>query len=96
MPLVALKGDPGPQGEPGVSGGVYGPEGPRGIGPALTYSGDSLTTVTFDGGDYKTLTYTGANLTRVDWVMADKIIRKDLVYAGEQLSAVNQSIIPQP
>jgi hypothetical protein len=90
---LLIQGATGPTGPAGPST-EYGPEGPRGVGPALTYTGTRLDRVDYDAGDYKLLTYTGAQLNRVDWVMYDKIIRKDLVYSGTQLVAVNQSILP--
>jgi hypothetical protein len=85
----------GPPGSGGGDGYDYGVLGPHGIGPALTYTGEQLTRVDYDGGDYKLLIYTGDQLTRVDWVIPSipQTIRKDLVYSGDQLTAVNQTTL---
>lgn len=80
---VARQGPPGP---PGTSTPVAGTTD-------LIYTIGKLTRVDLPDGTYKTLTYTGDVLNRVDHVKAGQTVRKDLVYVAERLEAVNTSFV---
>lgn len=63
------------------------------IGPEITWTGDLVTRVDYDGGEYKVYTYTGTRLDRVDFVRGATTTRKDFVYTDGRLTAINQTEI---
>jgi hypothetical protein len=54
-----------------VAGGSTGGVSPAPIGPEITRTGDLVTRIDYDGGEYKIFTYTGSRLDRIDFVHGD-------------------------
>lgn len=62
--------------------------------PQLTYNGsDQLTRIDYASGNYKTLSYTGTNLSQVDYVRNIGTFRKTLTYASGKLASISYSIL---
>lgn len=80
-----------------VEQGPPGPPGPVAEVVAgtidLIYTDDKLTVVDLPDGTYKLLSYFGGLLTRVDHVKSGQTVRKDFVYTGGRLEAVNTSFV---
>lgn len=83
---VARQGPPGPAGNAAVAGTLD-----------LIYTGEVLTRINLADGTHKLFTYLGGlygNLiTRIDHVKTGLIVRKDFVYTGSRLEAVETSFV---
>lgn len=68
----------------------------RYISPSFTYNIDgTLQRIDYSDGSYKTFTYSSGRLTRIDFQIfgSATIIRKTLVYSGDTLTSITQSIV---
>ena len=80
--------------------GPAGPAGPAGSASAITpgvtdfiYTADKLTRIDLPDGSYKAITYVADKVVRTDHVKATQTVRKDFVYAGARLKAMEVSIL---
>lgn len=95
--LVDLRGEKGGRGSRGAgggssqSGGTPAPSAP--ISPAMTYTGELLTGITYADGSTKALTYASDRVSRIDFVRPGLPgVRKDFSYSGGgDLTAVVQT-----
>ena len=80
--------------------GPRGPAGPAGSASAIIpgtidfiYTADKLTRVDLPDGSYKEFTYVADKVVRTDHVKATQTVRKDFVYVGAKLQAMEVSIL---
>lgn len=66
---------------------------PELVGPAFTYTGGVLTSITYDDGSTKTFTYTGGVLTQLDTVVGGVTTRKTFNYVGGVLTSIDQAVL---
>lgn len=80
-----------------VSPGVQGPAGTiiTYTGPEFTYNDDgALTRTDYDDGSYKTFSYSGGILSRIEFfISGGDTIRKDFVYSDGVLIRIDESTI---
>lgn len=86
--VVLEAAEQGPPGPPGPVGGT-----PVAGTTDLIYTGANLTRVDLPDGTHKLFTYLGNLLSRLDHVKTGQTVRKDFVYTGSRLEAVNTSFV---
>ena len=63
------------------------------INPTFSYTDGALTSVSYAGGQTKTLTYTGGVLTQLDFYNLINITRKTFNYTDGVLTSITQTVL---
>lgn len=86
-------GPPGGQGPPGIQG-PPGVDGIRGKNPVFGYQGNKISTVFYDSGLYKILSYDGIRLSTLVYFDGVTTIQKTFNYTNGILSSVTETELP--
>jgi len=84
-----LRGEKGEKGEKGDAGS----DGAAALfGPAFTFTGELITRIDYDGGEYKLLTYNAdESVNTVTLTDGDDVTTKTFNYEGGNLTSISQS-----
>ena len=88
---VILSGE-GLRGEKGDTGDAGSDGGSPLSGPAFTFTGELITRIDYDGGEYKLLTYNAdESVNTVTLTIGDDVTTKTFNYEGGNLTSITQS-----
>lgn len=59
----------------------------------LTRTGDKITSIAYASGASKVLTYTGDNLTQVDFTFLGRTVRRTYTYSGGLLVSYTETVL---
>lgn len=62
-------------------------------GPAFTYTSGLLTSVAYDNGESKTITYNAGKVSQVDFIQNGATIRKSFTYTNGVLTSISQAVL---
>jgi len=63
---------------------------PEPVAPDMTFTNGDLTQIDYGSGEQKLFSYSGGDLTRVDFLQDGTTLRKDLFYIGGDLDYIDE------